>query len=75
MATALKSGKPQLIIPFNVDQPFWANRLYTKGYALKPLKEDEVEVDILIERLKEMEKVQVKESAESIKTLIKDENG
>lgn len=27
MAAALKSGKPQLIMPFSVDQPFWANSI------------------------------------------------
>ena len=75
MAAALKSGKPQLIIPFNVDQPFWAHRLYTKGYALKPLKEKDVEVDTLVERIKEMENTQVQEKAKAIKETIEAENG
>ncbi|NGY91987.1 glycosyltransferase family 1 protein [Bacillus megaterium] len=39
MSEALLSGVPQIIIPFTVDQPFWANLLYKKGYSLKPLQE------------------------------------
>lgn len=39
MAEALLSGVPQLIIPFSADQPFWAHRLYAKGYALRPIRE------------------------------------
>lgn len=37
MAEALVSGKPQQIIPFNVDQPFWAHRLYQLGLMSKPV--------------------------------------
>ena len=75
MAAALKSGKPQLIIPFSVDQPFWAKRLYTMGYALKPLKENPMKVDILVDRIKEMEKIQVQKKAEEIKQVIDSELG
>ena len=59
MAAALKSGKPQIIIPFAVDQPFWAKRLYKLGYALKPIKEIEVTTEELISRFKELEKAEI----------------
>ena len=39
VAEALRSGAPQLILPFSVDQPFWAHRLHGLGYALRPLRE------------------------------------
>lgn len=41
MAAALRSGRPQVMMPFNVDQPFWAKRLFDLGYALRPLKESD----------------------------------
>lgn len=75
MAAALKSGKPQIIIPFAVDQPFWANRLYKLGYALKPIKEIEVTTEELISRFKELEKAEIKQKANDIKNDISKENG
>lgn len=75
MAAALKSGKPQIIIPFSVDQPFWANRLYKLGYALKPLKELEVTTDELISRFKELDNFEVNKKALEIKEVLLKENG
>lgn len=54
MAAALKSGIPQQIIPFSVDQPFWADRLYKLGYGLKPLKEKNLSTDDLVNSFKMM---------------------
>lgn len=75
MAAALKSGKPQIIIPFAVDQPFWANRLYKLGYASKPIKEIEVTTEELISRFKELEKAEIKQKAQDIKNALAKENG
>lgn len=75
MATALKSGKPQMIIPFAVDQPFWANLLYQKGYSLKPLEEKDIEVDQLISRFKQMEDEEKIKKAERIRSVLVKENG
>lgn len=74
-ATALKSGKPQLIIPFSVDQPFWANRLYKMGYALKPLYEKTLQVQDLVQSFKGMEIPANISSAKKIKELIVNEHG
>lgn len=75
MATALKSGRPQLIIPFSVDQPFWANRLYTMGYALKPLREKSLTTQDFIRSFLDMEKAENIAAASKIKKLIEMENG
>lgn len=74
-ATALKSGKPQLIIPFSVDQPFWANRLYKMGYALKPLYEKTLQVQDLVQSFKDMEISANIASANKIKEIIDRERG
>lgn len=75
MATALKSGRPQLTIPFSVDQPFWANRLYTMGYALKPLHEKSLTTQDFIRSFLDMEKAENIAAASKIKKLIEVENG
>ena len=75
MAAAIKSGKPQLIIPFSVDQPFWANRLYQQGYALKPLKETQVTTQALIQRFIAFEEEAIQSKAQTLKAIIDQENG
>lgn len=75
VAAALKSGKPQIIIPFAVDQPFWANRLYKLGYALKPLRESYITTEELISIFKELDKSSVKQRAQDIKIALSKENG
>lgn len=74
-AIALKSGRPQLIIPFSVDQPFWANRLYKMGYALKPLYEKTLQIQDLVQSFKGMEISANIASAKKIKELIESERG
>ena len=75
VAAALKSGKPQLIIPFGVDQPFWANRLYLQEIALKPIREKELTQELLIERFKSMEDKNVIDKAWAFKAKIDSEDG
>ena len=75
MAAALRSGKPQLIIPFGVDQPFWAKRLFERGYSLQPIKEKDITIDGLVERMNDMEADRLKKRVEEISRMIKEENG
>lgn len=75
MAAAIKSGKPQLIIPFSVDQPFWANRLYQQGYALKPLTEGQVTTRALIQRFIQFEEEAIQSKAQALKAIIDQESG
>ncbi|MPM73741.1 O-mycaminosyltylonolide 6-deoxyallosyltransferase [bioreactor metagenome] len=75
MASALKSGKPQLIMPFSVDQPFWAHRLYMLGYAIKPLSENTVTADTLAKAFMEMDEPKYVTNAAKIKKKLDSENG
>lgn len=75
MAAALKSGKPQLIIPFSVDQPFWANLLNKKGVALEPLKEKNLTVEDLCNRFIDMDNIEVINKAKEIQKKIENDNG
>ena len=75
MSEALLSGVPQLIIPFSVDQPFWAQLLYSKGYAIKPLREKNLQITDLVKALKEMENEKYINNAKDIKKIIEAEKG
>ncbi|MFE4116192.1 glycosyltransferase [Priestia sp. YIM B13448] len=75
MSEALLSGVPQIIIPFTVDQPFWANLLYKKGYSLKPLQEKNLQVFELVQALEQVENKEYIENAQQIKSIIQLENG
>lgn len=75
MAEALLSGKPQVIMPFSVDQPFWANQLFTKGYALKPLNNKTVNASDLALRFSQMDESKYILKAKEIGDMIAKENG
>lgn len=75
MASALRSGKTQLIMPFGVDQPFWASRLYKMGITLQPLKEKELSVENLVSRFKAMNENSVQSPAQVIKSKMSTEHG
>jgi UDP:flavonoid glycosyltransferase YjiC (YdhE family) len=36
-AAGLRAGVPSIIVPFTVDQPFWAQRVYALGAGVKPI--------------------------------------
>lgn len=74
MAAALREGKPQMIIPFSVDQPFWAKRLYQLGYSLKPEREKEVSGTTLAQAFLQMDDADAIRRAEEIAAIIKNEN-
>jgi sterol 3beta-glucosyltransferase len=75
MSEALLSGVPQLIMPFTVDQPFWANRLYKKGYSIKSLREKNLKVSDLVQALGQMENKEYIENAQNVKKVLQSENG
>ncbi|MFA9464164.1 MAG: glycosyltransferase [Velocimicrobium sp.] len=72
MATALRSGTPQVIMPFNVDQPFWAKRLFDLGYTLEPLKESDEEKEF-VSRFTAMNKETVILQSEKIAIILNEE--
>lgn len=75
MATALCAGIPQLIIPFSVDQPFWANRLYKFGCSVKPLREKTLTVDDLSNALIGLESSDIRRIAREVGQTIRSEHG
>lgn len=75
MSEALLSGVPQLIMPFTVDQPFWAHRLFNQGYSISPLREKNLLTSDLVNAFNEMENEKYIKNAKEIKEIIESENG
>lgn len=74
IAAVLRSGKPQMIVPFSVDQPFWARRLYRLGYSLRPMREKAITTAGLAKAFIEMDYPEVLKRAEKIAAIINSEN-
>lgn len=73
MAAVLRAGKPQMIVPFSVDQPFWAKRLHRLGYSLKPMREKELTAAALAVAFTEMGNPEVIKRANDIAAVIRSE--
>ena len=74
-AEALRSGAPQLILPFSGDQPFWAHRLHRLGYALPPLREKFLSAAKLADAFREMERPEHIRNAAQIRGRLSQEDG
>ncbi|MDF3004483.1 MAG: sterol 3-beta-glucosyltransferase [Oscillospiraceae bacterium] len=75
MAAALCAGVPQLVIPFSVDQPFWANRLNKLGCSIKTLREKTLTVADLTNAFIEMDNSDIRHTAKRVGEKINLENG
>ena len=75
MAAALRAGIPQLVMPFSVDQPFWAARLQYLGIGAAPLREKEATPEKLISALQEMDDPGRVEKAAAFSQIICAEHG
>ncbi len=75
LAEALRSGVPQQIVPFAVDQPFWAHRMQKLGYAVMPMREKELSTGRLAQTFREMENPAYIESARRIRQRLLCEDG
>lgn len=74
-AAALVSGIPQLIMPFAVDQPFWAERMYKNGVSLKSIKEVDLTSENLINMFLKFDEKSICEKAKQLGKTIENENG
>lgn len=46
-AAALAAGRPQVVCPFSMDQPFWAHRMHQLGVASSPQPQRDLDSDRL----------------------------
>lgn len=74
-AAALRAGIPQLIMPCSGDQPFWAQYLYRKGYALKPISEQALTAEKLKQHFHMLKEAGIRGQSEKIGAVLKQEHG
>ncbi len=53
-AAGLKAGRPTLICPFGLDQPFWGKRVHAAGLGPAPITQRDLTVDGLAAALREL---------------------
>ena len=71
---ALRAGLPQVLVPFALDQPFWADRLHSLGVAPPPIPRPSLTVDLLAEALA-TDDAEQRRRAEDLGALIAAEDG
>jgi len=75
-ASALSAGIPSIIIPFGLDQPFWARTIHQHGAATKPLDPNRLTTAQLVDAIHTVLQDQVmRQKAASIGEHIRSEDG
>jgi sterol 3beta-glucosyltransferase len=75
-AATLRAGKPSLIVPFIVDQPFWGDIVHRLGVGAKPIPQGRLTSDNLANAIQTlMSDVAMRQKAQDLGTKIRAENG
>ena len=75
-AAALRSGRPNLVVPFFGDQPFWGRRVNKLGAGQVPIPQGELTTDNLTAALRELTQVpEIQAKAEAIGQKLRAEDG
>ncbi len=73
---AFTAGKPQIVVPFGVDQPFWGARVHTLGAGPMPIPRPQLSVDNLLASMKEaLTNERMKERAAHLGQALREEAG
>ncbi len=73
---ALQAGVPSVIVPFAVDQPFWAGRVEALGVGGKSIPRRKLTVELLVSSLQQvLEDIQIQQNAHRLGEKIRTENG
>ena len=74
-AQALRAGRPQVVLPFTMDQPFFARRVHEIGVGASPVPTTEVSTARLRAALAQALAPQVRARAESVGRVVSGEDG
>lgn len=75
-AAALRSGVPNIVVPFGVDQPFWGSRVAALGVGPKPIPHSSLSLDRLSKALKVAVSDQImRAKATDLGALLRSEDG
>ena len=74
--SALRAGKPALIVPFNADQPFWARRLVEHGVGVPPIRPKQLTTERLADALRTLtQDSAMRQRAADLGALLRAEDG
>ncbi|KAI3682623.1 hypothetical protein L1987_82725 [Smallanthus sonchifolius] len=74
-AAGLKAACPTSIVPFFGDQPFWGDRVHSRGVGPQPIPVDQFTLNKLVDAIKFMLDPKVKERAVELAKAMENEDG
>ncbi|MBI9052131.1 MAG: glycosyltransferase family 1 protein [Anaerolineaceae bacterium] len=75
-AAGLRAGRPTVICPFLVDQPFWGECVYQLGAGSKPIPQKKLTADKLADAIREVTTSQtIRDKAAKIGEMLQQEDG
>jgi UDP:flavonoid glycosyltransferase YjiC (YdhE family) len=74
-AAGLRSGIPNLVVPFASDQPFWGARVHAIGAGPKPIPVKKLSVEKLVWALTEVDEESLRNGAQAAGRKIRAEDG
>ncbi|KAK9057416.1 hypothetical protein SSX86_022251 [Deinandra increscens subsp. villosa] len=74
-AAGLKAACPTTIVPFFGDQPFWGDRVHSRGVGPSPIPVDQFTLNKLVDSIKFMLNPEVKERAVELAKAMENEDG
>jgi sterol 3beta-glucosyltransferase len=75
-AAGLRAGKPTVIVPFIVDQPFWGKLVHQLGVGTPPIPQNKLTVEALASAIKQaVNDGEMRRKAEALGTKIRAEDG
>ncbi len=74
-SAGLRSGIPNIVVPFTADQPFWGRRVHALGAGPKPVLVKDLTVERLTKAIAEAESQPIGERAQAAIRKIRSEDG
>jgi sterol 3beta-glucosyltransferase len=75
-AAAFRAGKPQIIVPFFADQPFWGRMTQKLGVGVKPIPNKIISSELLASAIKQVSNNhEIQQNATELGEKIRGENG
>jgi sterol 3beta-glucosyltransferase len=75
-AAGLRAGVPSVVCPFLIDQPLWGARVHALGAGPKPIPQKKLTAENLAAAIEQaVSSPAIREKAENIGRLIRNENG
>ena len=68
--TAARAGRPQVIIPHNYDQFYWAHRVQELGVGVSGPTRDDLTIDALVQALRECLQTEMEDNAQALASRI-----